>query len=147
MIEVIVDSIRVSIPKVKRVVVLKEKAGEMYLLIWIGSLEPDIISNGLLGVSSRRPLTFDFVYSIIEGLRAVLKSVVITELKNETFYAKACFESGEKNIEIECRPSDGIGLALRTGAKIFVAKTVMDKAGVKITELNDSEMKTIWSVV
>ena len=88
MIEMSIDSIRVSLMNYQRVVILKEKMADRYLPIWIGPAEADAIAVKLQGVTVPRPLTHDLLYSVIDTLGATIKSVIISDLKSDTFYAK-----------------------------------------------------------
>jgi len=129
-VEMVIDSIRVSLMNYQRVVILKEKEGERYLPCWIGPAEADSIAVKLQGVSVPRPLTHDFTCSAIKALGGHIKSAVINKLANDTFYAKIILESGGKQIEIDCRPSDALAVALRTNVAIFADEKVLSKAGI-----------------
>ena len=98
-----IDSIRVSQVNYQRVVILKEKMGERYLPIWIGPSEADMIAVKMQNVSVPRPLFADFVCMIIESLGARMKEALISELKSDTFYAKAIINVNKKDTEIDCR--------------------------------------------
>jgi bifunctional DNase/RNase len=130
MIEVKIDSIRVSLMSQHRVVVLKEIDTDRYLPIWIGPFEADAITLQLQGVQVARPLTHDLLKSIIEQMGAQVAHVVVTELKNDTFYANIVMDVDGKNIEIDARPSDAIALAVRVSAPLFVAEQVMEDASI-----------------
>jgi len=130
MIEMIVDSIRASLMNYQRLVILKEKAAERYLPIWIGPAEADAIAVKLQGVSVPRPLTHDLLCSVIDTLGATVNSIIITELKNDTFYAKIILDVDGGQLEIDGRPSDSIALAVRTSAPIYADEEVLDKASV-----------------
>src|SRR4030066_697617 len=113
MIEMTIDSIRVGLMNYQRVVILKEKLADRYLPIWIGPAEADAIAVKLQGVSVPRPLTHDLLRSVIEALGANINSIVVSNLKNETFYAKLILNITEGQREGECRPSDAPALAGR----------------------------------
>ena len=130
MIEMTIDSIRVSLMNYQRVVILKEKASDRYLPIWIGPAEADAIAVKLQGVSVPRPLTHDLLSSVVETLGATLNCIVVTELKNDTFYAKLILNADSDQMEVDSRPSDALALAVRVEAPIFVEESVMDKAGI-----------------
>lgn len=130
MIEVAIDSIRVSLMNYQRVVILKEKMAERYLPIWIGPAEADAIAVKLQGVNVPRPLTHDLLSSVIDSLGAKINSIIVTDLKNDTFYAKIILNVDGGQIEIDSRPSDALALAVRVGAPIYVDDTVLDKAGI-----------------
>ena len=132
MIEMIVDSIRVSLMNYQRVVILKEKITERYLPIWIGANEADAIAIKLQGVSVPRPLTHDLLNSVVDALGATVNSIVVTELKNDTFFAKIILNIDGKQMEIDSRPSDAIALAVRVEAPIYAEEGVLDKAGIML---------------
>jgi len=128
--EMVIDSIRVSLMNYQRVVILKEKEGERYLPCWIGPAEADAIAVKMQGVSVPRPLTHDFVCAIIDALRAAVKYAIISELKNDTFYAKVILGVNDEQIEIDCRPSDALAIAVRAGTPIFANEKVLAEAGI-----------------
>ena len=160
MIEMTVDSIRVSLMNYQRVVILKEKTAERYLPIWIGPSEADAIAVKLQGVSVPRPLTHDLLCSIIDALGATINSIVVSDLKNDTFYAKILLSVDGEQMEVDSRPSDALALAVRADVPIFTEETVLDKAGILLdretgkplgadgvlgkdvdTKVNESELK------
>ncbi|MDP2931723.1 MAG: bifunctional nuclease family protein [Chloroflexota bacterium] len=130
MIEMTIDSIRVSLMNYQRVVILKEKEAERYLPIWIGPAEADAIAVKLQGVNVPRPLTHDLLRSVIDALGASLHSIIVSDLKSDTFYAKIILSVDGKQIEVDSRPSDALALAVRTEAPIYVEDAVLDKAGI-----------------
>lgn len=130
MIEMTIDSIRVSLMNYQRVVILKEKSADRYLPIWIGPAEADAIAVKLQGVNVPRPLTHDLLTSVIDTLGATINSIVVTDLKNDTFYAKIFLNVDSGEMDVDSRPSDALALAVRVEAPIFVEESVMDKAGI-----------------
>ncbi len=130
LIEMSIDSIRVSLMNYQRVVILKEKVAERYLPIWIGPAEADAIAVKLQGVAVPRPLTHDLLSSVIDALGANLDSIIVSDLKNDTFYAKIVLNVNGGQMDVDSRPSDALALAVRVGAPIFVEDAVMDKAGI-----------------
>jgi len=130
MIEMSIDSIRVSLMNYQRVVILKEKVADRYLPIWIGPSEADAIAVKLQGVSVPRPLTHDLLSSVIDTLGATVDSIIVNELKNDTFYAKVILDVDGKQVEVDSRPSDALALAVRTGVPIYADESVLDKAGI-----------------
>jgi len=128
--EMVIDSIRASLMNYQRVVILKEKEGERYLPCWIGPAEADAIAVKMQGVSVPRPLTHDFVCTIINTLGATVKSAIIDKLKDDTFYAKVVVIVNKKQIEIDCRPSDALAVAVRVNVPIFTDEKVLNKAGI-----------------
>jgi hypothetical protein len=130
MIEMTIDSIRVSLMNYQRVVILKEKTAERYLPIWIGPAEADAIAVRLQGVSVPRPLTHDLLRSVIDSLGATIDSIIVSDLKNDTFYAKLILNVDHRQMEIDARPSDAIALAVRAEVPIYAEESVLDKAGI-----------------
>jgi len=130
MIEMTVDSIRVSLMNYQRVVILKEKTADRYLPIWIGPAEADAIAVKLQGVNVPRPLTHDLLRSLIDTLGASVNSIIVNDLKNDTFYAKIALDVDGGRMEIDSRPSDALALAVRAEAPIYVEEAVLDKAGI-----------------
>ena len=136
MIEVVIDSIRVSLMNYQRVVILKEKMAERYLPIWIGHAEADAIAIKLQGVAVSRPMTHDLLRSVIDTLGASINFIVVNDLKNDNFFAKIALRVDGHQIEVDSRPSDALALAVRvnrpdgTPIPIYVDDSVMDKAGV-----------------
>jgi len=134
MIEMLIDSIRVSLMNYQRVVILKEKMAERYLPIWIGPAEADAIAVRLQDVNVPRPLTHDLLSSVIDNLGANVNSIIVNELKNDTFYAKIILNVDGGVIEVDSRPSDALALAVRVEAPIYVEEAVLDKAGILLDQ-------------
>ncbi len=130
MIEMTIESIRVSLMNYQRVVILKEKSSDRYLPIWIGPAEADAIAVQLQDVSVARPLTHDLLRSVIDTLGAVVHHVLVNDLSNDTFYARIVLDVNGGSMEIDSRPSDAIALAVRAKVPIFADEQVLDKAGV-----------------
>ena len=130
MISVTIDSIRVDLRNHQPVVVLKEESAERYLPVWIGPAEANAIAIKLQGGSEPRPLTHDLICSIIEGLGAKMDSVVIAELRSNTFYAEIILKVDGEELKVDSRPSDALALAVRTLSPIFVEESVLDEAGI-----------------
>ena len=130
MIEMTVESIRVSLVNYQRVLILKEKNTDRYLPIWIGPAEADSIAYELQKVSVARPLTHDLMKSIIGELGAQVTSIIINDLANDTFFARIIMDAGGRYLEVDSRPSDAVALAVRVSAPIFAAESVLDKAGI-----------------
>ena len=127
MIEMVVDSIRVSLMNYQRVVMLKEKMTDRYLPIWIGPTEADAIAVRLQGVSVPRPMTHDLLGSVIKNMGGELERVVINDLNNHTFYAKLYIKSASGEIVIDSRPSDALALSAGLGVPVFVDEQVFEK--------------------
>jgi len=134
MIEMVIDSIRVSLMNYQRVVILKERAAERYLPIWIGPAEADAIAVKLQRATVPRPLSHDLLHSVIGALGATLNSIVINDLESDTFYAKIILNVNGGEKEVDSRPSDALALAVRAEVPIYVEETVLDKAGILLDE-------------
>ena len=134
MIELSIESIRVSLMNYQRVVVLKEKEGSRYLPIWIGAAEADAIAVHLQEVSVARPMTHDLLQNVLGEFGAQVARVVVNELANDTFFARIHLQVDGRDLEIDSRPSDAIALAVRAAAPIFAEDAVLDQAGVTVSE-------------
>jgi bifunctional DNase/RNase len=134
MIEVIIDSIRVSLMSQHRVVVLKDMNSERYLPIWIGPCEAEAITVKLQEVPAPRPLTHDLLRSVIREMGGKIVHILINDLRQEVYYARIVVDIAGEQLEIDSRPSDAIALAVRANVPIFVADTVMDKAATEPDE-------------
>jgi bifunctional DNase/RNase len=130
--EVVIDSIRVSLMNYQRVVILKDKSTDMYLPIWIGPAEADSIAVKLQDVTVPRPLTHDLLNQVIVTLGGAVSHIVVSELLNDTFYAKISIQVSGSSFEVDSRPSDAIALAVRVKVPIYVEDEVMEKAGVAL---------------
>ncbi len=130
MLEMMIDSIRVSLMNYQRVVILKEKDSDRYLPIWIGPAEADAIAVKLQDISVPRPLTHDLLSSVIDTLGATINHILVSDLESDTFYAKIIINLNGKSVDIDSRPSDAIALAVRVKAPIYVEEIVLEKAGV-----------------
>lgn len=132
MVEMTIESVRVSLMNYQRVVILKEKSAERYLPIWIGPAEADAIAVQLQEVPVARPLTHDLLNSVITALGGVVQSIIVNDLTNDTFYARILLDVEGKNLEIDSRPSDALALAVRVSVPIYADESVLDKAGVML---------------
>jgi len=110
------------------VVVLKEVDGERAFPIWIGASEASAIATRLEGIELPRPLTHDLLAQTIARLGAKVIEIEVTALQGTTFLAVVRLLRGEERLELDSRPSDAIALALRTGADIYVAEAVIERA-------------------
>jgi uncharacterized protein len=129
-VEMVVESVRVSLTTQNRVVILKDKGTERYLLIWIGPLEAWAIASAVAGVPPARPCTHDLVKSVVDELGAKVTQVIVNDLREETFFARIIMDSNGRHIEIDSRPSDAIAVAVRVKAPIYVEENVLNSAGV-----------------
>ena len=132
MLEMSIDSIRVSLMNYQRVVILRVKDTDRYLPIWIGPSEADSIALKLQDVSVPRPMTHDLLGSVISTLGATINHIVVSELSNDTFYAKIVIQHNGATLEVDSRPSDAIALAVRAQAPIYADDEVVAKAGVRM---------------
>ncbi len=132
MLELSVDSIRVSPMNYQRVVILKEKESDRYLPIWIGPAEADAIAVKLQDLSVPRPLTHDLLRTVIDTLGGQVKHILVNDLENDTFYAKIVIQMNGDDKEIDSRPSDAMALAVRSQVPIFAEEAVMEKAGIML---------------
>ena len=132
MLELVIDSIRVSLMSYQRVVILRVKDSSKFLPIWIGPSEADSIALKLQDVAVPRPLSHDLMQALVESLGASVSSIVVSDLNEDTFYAKIILDLNGAALEVDARPSDAIALAVRTSAPIFAESVVIDKAGVEM---------------
>ena len=145
MIQVEIESVRMSLLTQHRLVVLKDMKNERFLPIWIGPFEADAITVELQGVQVARPLTHDLLRSVITAVGLRVNYILVNDLRNETFYARIIMDHDGKTLEVDARPSDAIALAVRVSAPIFVAESVMEAAsvtpqeGIDLTELSEEE--------
>lgn len=131
MVRVIIDSIKVSLVSHHRVVILKEVEAERYLPIWIGPFEADAITTKLQGVEVPRPLTHDLLRSVIQEIGATVSHVLVSDLRDETFYGRIILELNGRRLEIDSRPSDALALAVRANVPVYVEDSVMLKASIE----------------
>jgi len=141
-VELTIESIRVSLMNYQRVVILKEKESDRYLPIWIGPAEADAIAVRLQEVAVARPLTHDLLRSIIDSLGASVDYVIVNDLSNDTFFARIMLQVDGRVMEIDSRPSDAIALAVRVQVPIYADESVLEKAGVKL----DQEGQTLEAI-
>lgn len=130
MVEVEIDSIRVSLMSQQRIVILRERGAERYLPIWIGIYEAESITIALQEVEVARPLTHDLLKSLFQEFNAHIIRVEVTSLKDDTFFGNIVAETDGRTLNIDTRPSDAIAVAVRAHVPILVAREVMDTAGI-----------------
>jgi bifunctional DNase/RNase len=133
-----VVGVRVEMPSNQPIVLLRETGGERYLPIWIGAVEATAIAFAQQGVVPPRPLTHDLLRDVLAALGRELRQVRITDLDDGVFFATLVFDDGT---EVSARPSDAIALALRTGAAIVGADSVLDEAGIVIPDEDEDEVE------
>jgi len=149
MLEMTIESIRVGLmnPKLtmhnsQYVVMLKEKGAERYLPIFIGPAEANAIAIKLRGEDLPRPLTHDLLRNVIEILGASVNSIRISDLMNDTFYAKIILDIEGKQMDIDARPSDALALAVRVETPIYADESVLEKAGISLDKIEEAERMT-----
>jgi len=131
MVEVVIDSIRVSLMSQHRIVILKDVDSERFLPIWIGPYEAEAITVSLQELEVARPLTHDLMRNILQALGAEVVRVNITELRDDVYYARILLRLDARELEIDSRPSDALALAVRAHVPIFVSETVMQEAATE----------------
>ena len=130
MVEVVIDSIRVSLVSQQQVILLRERHANRYLPIWIGAFEANAIQLALHEVELARPMTHDLMRRILDVLGARLERVEVTALKENTFYGNLVVSHQGRLYNIDARPSDAIALAVRAHVPIYVAREVLEEAAI-----------------
>ena len=130
MVEVVIDSIRVSLMSQQRIVILRERDAERYLPIWIGVYEAESITIALQEVEVARPLTHDLVKNVFNQLNARVVRVEVVALREDTFFGNIVAETDSRTFNIDSRPSDALAIAVRAHVPIMVARSVMNAAGI-----------------
>jgi len=120
-------------------VVLESEEGEDVLPIFVSKGQAFSIEAGITGEGSPRPLTHDLLLKIIADMDLEVESVTIDDLLKGTFLAELRLVRGDRIFPYDLRPSDGVALAVRTGADIYISREVMERAGKKKEELSDSK--------
>jgi uncharacterized protein len=110
------------------IVILRDKEGQRVLPIWVGAFEANAIALQIENVDTPRPMTHDLLRNVIRDLNAAVQKIVVSDLKENTFYALIHLVVNGEALAIDARPSDAIALALRTSAPIFVEDHVIDHA-------------------
>ena len=128
------------------IVILKDVGSETLLPIWVGVFEANAIALEIEKVATPRPMTHDLIRSVLTGLDAFVHRVVVTELRDDTFYAVIWVERNGQIISIDSRPSDALALALRADCPIFVDEQVIknSKSSVNVNEKVTSEELRRW---
>ncbi|TCK73943.1 bifunctional nuclease family protein [Acidipila rosea] len=112
------------------IVILKDVKGDSVLPIWVGLYEANAIALEVEKATTPRPLTHDLLKNMINGLNASVQRVVVSELRNDTFYAVIWLEQNGESVTVDARPSDALALALRSDCPIFVDEEVLRAAKV-----------------
>ena len=110
------------------IIILRDKDGQRVLPIWVGIFEANAIALQIENISTPRPMTHDLLRNVIQDLSGTVRKIVVSDLKDNTFYALIYLETPAETVAIDARPSDAIALALRTQAPIFVEEAVIDNA-------------------
>jgi bifunctional DNase/RNase len=142
MVEMHLSAVRVELPTNVPILLLQEASGDRTLPIYIGRPEAEAIAGALQGVVTKRPMTHDLMRDILTELGVVLDHVVITELKDQTFYAELRLRRGSTNYVVSARPSDAIALAIRAGATIYAEEALLDAEGIVISQRDDGDDAT-----
>jgi bifunctional DNase/RNase len=130
--------VRVELPANTPVVMLREDGERGRVLpILIGGPEASAIHSALEGIVPPRPLTHDLAVTVFEALGATLERVLITEVREHTFYAELHFRTPSGQTIVSSRPSDAIALAVRSEAPIFAEESLLDEAGVEAPEVGE----------
>jgi bifunctional DNase/RNase len=136
--------VRIELPTNTPILLLREREGSRYLPIWIGANEATAIALALEGVEPQRPLTHDLLKLVTESLGATVDRVVVTELREGTFFADLVMSRGDAGeVHVSSRPSDAIALAARTSAPVFANPDVLDEAGVELRDEEEDEEEEI----
>ena len=128
------------------IVILKDVNGNTVLPIWVGIYEANAIALEIEKVSTPRPMTHDLIKSVLHGLNTGVRKVVVSELKDDTFYAIIWLERDGESITVDSRPSDALALALRVDCPIFVEDTVLksSKLATSVSEKVNNEELRRW---
>ena len=129
MVEVVIDSIRVSLMSQQRVVILREMNSDRYLPIMVGIYEAEHLTLALQDVEVSRPLTYDLFVNILDTLNAEVTHIEVVSLKDETYFGNIVLSINGTLHNIDSRPSDAMNLAIRMQVPIFVADEVLEEAG------------------
>jgi bifunctional DNase/RNase len=141
LVEVRVRGVTVDPQAGSPVVLLEALRGERLMPIWVGMFEARAIAMEMEKVVPPRPMTHDLMKNMLDGVQVQVTNIVITELKDNTFFAKIALTAGGTGVQIDARPSDAIALALRAQAPIFVEKTLFDHSPT--IELRDQPTPTV----
>ena len=126
------------------IVILKDINGSTVLPIWVGVYEANAIALEIEKVSTPRPMTHDLIKSVLLGLNTALRKVVVSELKDDTFYAVIWLDRDGELISVDSRPSDALALALRLDCPIYVEEGVLKlsaRASTVSDKVNDEELR------
>lgn len=140
MVELVVHSVMLDPVSQMPIVVLKVKESEdEFLPIWIGPFEADSIVRHLQSIPSQRPMTYELTRSIIENLGAKLLKVIISDLRDNTYFAELHVEHEGRKLVLDSRPSDAINLAIRLNAPLFAKEHVLEKSKISKTDAQQED--------
>lgn len=137
--EVRLSAVRVDMQSNTPVVLLQEVEGDRSLPIFIGAPEATAIAFALQGVEVQRPMTHDLMKDLCEALGAHVERVVVTEVRDATYFAEIHLDYQGRIVELSSRPSDAIALAARTNSPLYVDDELMDQAGVVLEDSDDED--------
>jgi uncharacterized protein len=140
-IELELVGVRVELPHNQPIVLLKERSGDRFLPIWIGAVEATSIAFALQGIVTARPMTHDLMRDLLSHLRVVVDRVVVTELRDGTFYAEIQMTQDGQSISVSSRPSDAIALAVRATVPLYADEAVLSEAGIEIEDEDEDEVE------
>jgi bifunctional DNase/RNase len=145
-IEMVIKGLMVDPVTNMPIIILRDKEGDRVLPIWVGIFEANAIALQIENVSTPRPMTHDLLRNVIQDLHGAVQKIVVSDLKENTFYALIYMKVNGESMAVDARPSDAIALALRTQAPIFVEDYVIDHAKTIdfAPEKNDSERLQRW---
>jgi hypothetical protein len=128
------------------IIILRDKDGQRVLPIWVGVFEANAIALQIENVTTPRPMTHDLLKNVIQDLKARIQKIVVSDLKENTFYALIYLDAAGETVAIDARPSDAIALALRSHAPIFVEDAVIASAKTVdlVPEKGDAERLQKW---
>jgi bifunctional DNase/RNase len=139
MIELQLVGVRVELPTNQPIVLLKEREGERYLPIWIGPVEATAIALGMQGVETQRPMTHDLMRDLLQNLGITVDRIVITELRDGTFYAEIQMSQNGNSVAVSSRPSDALALAVRMNLTIYANEDVLEEASIAVKDDNEED--------
>ncbi len=143
MVEVVIDSVRVSLMSPQRLVVLRQLDADRFLPIWVGPYEAEAITVALQEIEMIRPLTHDLLKNLFTTFNTRIMRVEIVSLRDDIYYGNIIAESDTgQSISINSRPSDAIALAVRAHVPILVSPDVMSKAGITPEKDITSQVQT-----
>jgi uncharacterized protein len=146
-IELQLVGVRVELPTNQPIVLLKEREGERYLPIWIGPVEATAIALGMQGIETQRPMTHDLMRDLLQNLSITVDRIVITELREGTFYAEIQMSQNGDAVAVSSRPSDALALAVRMNLEIFANEDVLDEASIAVKDDEDEPEKDVTQEV